>query len=97
MKPSGRRAAVAMTIVLVYASGISTARATDYDDLIQKGKAEMEGAAAQEGAIATREKMQIVINQYQEAANIFAKPSKRIQSTLWLGFGEGSFITESAK
>jgi tetratricopeptide (TPR) repeat protein len=66
-----------MTIVLVYASGISTARATDYDDLIQKGKAEMEGAAAQEGAIATREKMQIVINQYQEAANIFREAEQK--------------------
>jgi len=66
-----------MTIVLIYVSGISAARATDYDDLIQEGKGEMESAAAQEGAIGTREEMQAVINQYQEAANTFREAEQR--------------------
>src|SRR5215831_10452438 len=76
MKPSRQRAAVAMTILLVYANGISTARATEYDDLIQKGEAEMERAAEREGAIGTREEMQAVIKQYREAANTFRQAEK---------------------
>ena len=71
MKPTCPRAAVAMTIVLVYVSSISAARATGYYDLIKKGETEMESADERARAIATREEMQAVINQYQEAANTF--------------------------
>jgi len=77
MKPSCLRAAVAMIIVLVFANSISAARATDYDRLILEGKAEMERAADREASIGTREEMQVVINQYQEAANTFREAEEK--------------------
>jgi hypothetical protein len=60
-----------MTIVLVFASSISAACATDYDRLILKGTAEVQRAADREASIGKREEMQVVINQCQEAANTF--------------------------
>src|SRR6266480_4961138 len=77
MKPTCPRAAVAMTIVLVYVSSISAARATGYDDLIKNGDAEMQRAAKREGKIETREEMQAVINLYQEAANTFREAEEK--------------------
>jgi len=89
MKSAPPSAAVAMTIVLVFTSSISAAGATDYDDLIQKGNAEMQTAAARENSIRTREQMQAVIHQYLDAANTFRqaeelKPTKPL-AWFWRG------------
>jgi hypothetical protein len=66
-----------MIIVLVFASSIPAACATDYDGLILKGTSEVQRAADREASIATREEMQVVINQYQEAANTFCESEEK--------------------
>ena len=89
MKLTCPRAAVAMTIVLVFVSSISVARATGYDDLIKNGDAEMRSADESARAIATREEMQKVINQYQKAANTFrqAEEMKPMEPLAWFWRG----------
>ena len=77
MKPSCPRVAVAITIALVLANIISAARATDYGSLIQEGAKEMQSAADRAKSIGTREEMQAVINQFQEAANTFREAEEK--------------------
>jgi tetratricopeptide (TPR) repeat protein len=89
MKPSCPRAAVAMTIALVFACSISTACATEYDNLILKGAAEARKAADLEGSIGTREEMQVVINQYQNAADTFREAEEQVPTNPLAWFWRG--------
>ena len=84
MKSPCPRAAVAITVILVFASSISAARAAGYYDLIKNGKAEMESADEKARAIATREEMQAVINSY-EAANTF-RQAEEMEPTIPLAW-----------
>ena len=77
MKPSPSETAVAIIIALVFANGISAARAMDYEQLILNGRKEMQAAADQATSIETREELQVVIKLYEQAANSFREAEQK--------------------
>src|ERR1700736_242134 len=86
MTSSYPSAAVAIIVVLVLASSISITGATKYDNLIEKGRVELTRAVARAGSVKTREDLQNVVAQYQQAANTFraAEETKPANGLAWL-------------